>query len=140
MSKKSYVLDSYALLCFFEDEKGAEIVEALLHEAQNTENALYLNVINLAEIYYSIERRANEAKAIEIYNLLQAYSLKFVEVDAYLALVAAKLKAKHPIALGDCFCAATAKVFDATVVTGDPEFKSLEGGTDILWLPPKPKK
>lgn len=36
-------------------------------------------------------------------------------------LAAARIKADHPMAFADAFAVATAKAFDATLLTGDPE-------------------
>jgi predicted nucleic acid-binding protein len=44
------------------------------------------------------------------------------------------LKARGSIAYGDCFAAALAKMKKAEVVTGDKEFKQVEGEVRILWL------
>ena len=50
---------------------------------------------------------------------------------------AAELKANHAIAYADAFAVATALEFHATLLTGDPEIKPLEGEQDleVLWLP-----
>jgi ribonuclease VapC len=52
-----------------------------------------------------------------------------------LALAAAYLKGLHPISYADCFAAALAQQLDAAVVTGDPDFRQLEGRVAIEWLP-----
>jgi len=57
-------------------------------------------------------------------------------------VAAARLKAHHLISLADAFAAALAKTYDAQVVTGDPEFESLDRKklVSILWLPAKSKR
>jgi ribonuclease VapC len=140
LTEKKYVLDSYALLNFFENEDGAEKVEILLKDAQAGKCQLYMSVVNLAEVYYSIERREGEEKAVEIYSLIRSFLLTFVEVNLAMALQAAKIKSQYAIALGDCFCAATAKESGASVVTGDPEYEKLGNEVKIMWLPKKTKK
>lgn len=45
-----------------------------------------------------------------------------------------KYPAEHPIALGDCFAAATAQREKATLLTGDPEFKKLGDLVQVEWL------
>jgi ribonuclease VapC len=52
-------------------------------------------------------------------------------------LAAADLKAQYPISYADAFAAALAKELDAKVVTGDPEFKTLEPAILVHWLPEK---
>ena len=46
---------------------------------------------------------------------------------------AANLKAAHPIAYADAFAEATANMLKVPVVTGDPEFHSLEPDTKVVW-------
>jgi hypothetical protein len=50
---------------------------------------------------------------------------------------AAELKASHAIAYADAFAVATALEFRATLLTGDPEIKPIEGEQDLqVRLPP----
>jgi ribonuclease VapC len=42
--------------------------------------------------------------------------------------------ARGQIAYADCFAAALAKLHKAELVTGDHEFKLLEGDVRILWV------
>ncbi|MCX6375220.1 MAG: hypothetical protein NTU88_04140 [Armatimonadetes bacterium] len=44
------------------------------------------------------------------------------------------MKARYAISLADCFAAALAQDLDCPLVTGDPEFKKLEGMLKIEWL------
>ena len=54
--------------------------------------------------------------------------------DLTLARQAAIYKAMHKMSYADCFAAALAKVKNAELLTGDPEFKSLEKEVKINWL------
>jgi predicted nucleic acid-binding protein len=47
---------------------------------------------------------------------------------------AAAYKANGNIATGDCFAAALAKDRAAELITGDEEFKMLEGEIKISWM------
>ena len=49
---KKYILDSFALLAYFENEISADIVKDLLHQALDQKIELMLCAINLGEIYY----------------------------------------------------------------------------------------
>lgn len=48
----AYVLDSYALLAYFQAEVGAPMVRTLFEAARDQQAALYLSLINAGEIYY----------------------------------------------------------------------------------------
>ncbi len=47
---------------------------------------------------------------------------------------ASKIKARYPISYADCFAVATALRENATIVTGDPEFKTVQKLVEIDWL------
>ncbi|RMD93875.1 MAG: type II toxin-antitoxin system VapC family toxin [Calditrichaeota bacterium] len=125
------------MLCYLNDEAGADNVQDLLLQSQNNQCDLYMNLVNLAEIYYTIQRHEGLERASEVLAIIENFPMKLEIVNKELALLAANLKAKFPIALADCFCAATASKYSASVVTGDPEFEKLEEQISIMWLPKK---
>jgi predicted nucleic acid-binding protein len=57
-----------------------------------------------------------------------------VSDDLALARQAAIYKATHKMAYADCFTAALAKMKNAELLTGDPEFQQLEKEVKIGWL------
>lgn len=131
------VLDSWALIAFFEDEAAAEEVEKLLVRAGAGTHKLLLCVVNWGEIYYNtmrkVSREAAEQKAKEIAGL----TIEVVGVDGEemeLVRQAAIYKATRRLSYADAFAAALAKIRNAELVTGDPEFKDLEGEIKISWL------
>lgn len=135
--KNGFVLDSYALLCYFGDEEGATDVQNFLKKARENKCTLFLNIVNLAEIYYCVGRRNGSERASEVLSIIEDFPISLKEVNKSLALKAANFKAKYPIAFADCFCAATALSHSATVITGDPEFEKLQEEISIKWLPQK---
>ena len=135
MENNSIVFDSYALLCFFKKEPGYNKVKELLKKAEKKEIDIYLSSVNLAEIYYSIYRKFGEERVNEVLTLIYSFYITIVDVDIKLALAAAKIKSIHPIALGDCFAIGLTELKNARVITGDPEFKTVENEIDIIWLP-----
>jgi len=56
MTKGPFIFDSYALLKFFQKEKGFEEVVRLLEEIKMAGVVKYINAINLGEIIYSTKR------------------------------------------------------------------------------------
>ncbi len=130
------VLDSWALIAFFEDEPAAEQVEKLLADAAAEKHKLLLSVINWGEIYYNTMREISRETAEEKARDIAALPLDVVGVSDDLALVrqAAAYKATYKLAYADCFAAALAKEKKAELVTGDPEFRTLEKEIRIHWL------
>jgi predicted nucleic acid-binding protein len=131
---KRYVFDSYALLAFLEDEKGAGLVEKALQEVVAHKARGLLSVITWGEIYYSIMREQGQGEAETVLAHVSSYPLELVEVDLDLARAAARLKGRYPVAYADCFAAALAKKYKAVVLTGDPEFKLLENEVKVKWI------
>jgi predicted nucleic acid-binding protein len=128
------VLDSYALLAFFEDEPGADQVYDLLLHAEKSGEKLLMGVINLGEVWYSIARGYSEQTAEDKLREIREMAIEIVDADWTLTRQAAMFKAKGKIAYADCFAAALATERKAELVTGDPEFKSLEDIVNILWM------
>jgi len=134
---RGYVLDSFALLAYFEDELGAETVEHLLRQAQEQTMTLYLSLINLGEVYYITQRERGQDKAIETLALLDRLPIQQQPVDRALVLTAASLKANHAISYADAFAVGLAQQRQIPVVTGDPEFQKVTALIEVLWLPQK---
>jgi len=134
MEVERVVLDSYALLAYLLHERGAERVRDLLRKAEMREVKVYMNVVNLGEVYYIIARR----KGVDIADFIIANLLKspilFVHVNERLSLIAGRIKAFHKLSYADAFAAATAIDLDAVLLTGDDEFKSVEDKVEIEWL------
>jgi len=128
------VLDAYAILAFLEDEPSADQVRNLLLRAEEGKAQLAMTVVNLGEVWYAIARSGSQDLADRLTQELQGMAIEMVEVDWALTRAAATLKAKGKVSYADCFAAALAKLRKGEVVTGDPEFKHLEGDVKIVWL------
>lgn len=76
--------------------------------------------INVAEVYYILERRAGREQAEEVVNDLRVRA-RLDEATPTRTLEAARVKAMHPTALADAFAIATAQAHQAVLWTGDPE-------------------
>jgi predicted nucleic acid-binding protein len=133
------VLDSWALIAFFEDEPAAGDVEKLLQQAADEKHKLLMSVVNWGEVYYNtmraVSQEAAEQKAQEIAAL--PIDIMGVSDDLALARQAAIFKASHRMSYADCFAAALAKQKNAELITGDPEFKAVEMEVKIGWLTEK---
>jgi uncharacterized protein len=131
---RAAVLDSWAILCYLRGEHDHQRVVDLLADAAAGKVALGMSLVNLTEVLYTVERLWGQEKAGEVDRLLSGFPVEFVPVDPGLARSAAHVKAAHALALGDCFCAALAAQRNATIYTGDPEFRQLESKLRIVWL------
>ena len=132
---ETWVLDSFALLALLGGEPSGEDVMRLLRQADNGETRLLMTWVNVGEVAYIVERRWGVGRLHQVLATLEGTAVEIVPVERELALAAAHTKAKHPLAYADAFAAALAAKIGATLVTGDPEFRLLEGALRIRWLP-----
>jgi predicted nucleic acid-binding protein len=93
-----------------------------------------MSVINAAEVWYGVARLSSDSRADQAISEVKQLGIEFADVDWDLAYEAARYKAKHKMSLADCFAAALAKTRKAELVTGDKEFKQVEGQISVRWL------
>jgi len=128
--RSKIVLDSYAVLSLLFGEESGKKVKKLFKE----DNEIYLNWNNLVEIYYIVQREESKEKATKTVSLIKAWSINLVEFDETIWLLAGDYKSKGRISFADAFAIATAKNFNAILVTGNPEFKPFEKEIKINWI------
>ena len=131
-----YVLDSFAILAYFEGEPGMARVRSLLTEAAKGTLTLYLSVINLGEVLYIVEREQGLVAAQRALAALDQLPIQVQPADRSVVLSAARLKARYAISYADAFAVVVAQEQQAVLLTGDPEFKPLEvdGILRVEWL------
>lgn len=128
------VLDAYAVIAYFEDERGANTVERLLREADRGSVELLMTTINLGEVWYAIARSYTPELANQKLEAIFGLPIMVVAADWSLTLQAAEYKARGGISYADGFAAALALQHEATLVTGDQEFMRLKDDISIAWL------
>jgi len=128
------VLDSWALLCYLEQEPGFEKMIGLFEKAVESSKSLLMCVVNWGEVYYQVARRFGDTKAQEIEKLIQTLPITLVEANKELTHEAARIKAIKRIAYADCFAVALARLKKAELYTGDPEFRAVEKDVKVVWL------
>ncbi len=128
----NYVLDSFAILAYLGNEEGADRVEELIGKAEKDEIKLFMNYVNLGEVYYIVAREFGTAKANETVTIVKRLPIEFVGVNESLALTAGRIKAMHSLSYADAFVVATAIDKKGIIVTGDREFEGVY--PNILWI------
>jgi len=129
-----YLFDSHALLVFFQNETGANIVSEILQKSIKDHIDRLICVINLGEIIYITKRMFGDQKKIEILGRIHQLGFKVLPVPDTLVYQAAEIKAEYPISYADCLVIASAQEHNATIVTGDPEFKNVDHLVKIEWI------
>ena len=128
------VLDSYSLLAYIEGEAGAEQMIEIFRVARDSGRSLFLSVVNWGEVYHITMREAGHERADEVAHLISTLPIQIVPADLDLTRQAAELKSKHRMSYADCFAVALARQRKAELVTGDRDFRQVEGEVKILWL------
>jgi predicted nucleic acid-binding protein len=128
------VLDSWALLCYLEQESGYEKVIELFDKAVESSIPLFMCIVNWGEVYYQVMRRFGDKKTEEIEQLIQTLPITLVEANMEITREAARIKAKKRMAYANCFAVALARLRKAELYTGDPEFKAVEKDIKVFWF------
>jgi ribonuclease VapC len=131
---KAYVLDSWAVLAYLEDEDSGQKVADLISDAHEHGIPLFMSVVNAGEVWYILAREVSEAEADKALHDLRQLGIELQDMDMKLARLAGGFKAKHRMSYADCFAAALASEHKAELVTGDKEFKQVEGDIHVRWL------
>jgi len=134
MQKGPWVFDSFALLKFFQKEKGYEKIGQLLEEIKKSGGVKYINAVSLGEIIYSTKREFGDQKKIEVLANIERLTFVVLPVPNPLIFQAAEYKAQYGISYADCFVLASALEHHAKIVTGDPEFKKVEHLAEVVWV------
>jgi len=133
-----YVFDACALIAFFNDEPGAEVVEKLLLDATQRKCAIAMNKYNLLEVYYGYLKANGEAFAENILSIVEnsCIHVDYVLTDT-LFRYAANFKASYRMSLADAMALAQASIEPAILVTADHhELDALSENSTIefLWI------
>ncbi|MEI6728561.1 MAG: type II toxin-antitoxin system VapC family toxin [bacterium] len=131
---KKYILDSNALLCFFQKENSWQIVANLFKDHLKGRIELLMSIINFGEFLYILKTRASKVEYQKVTAQFDLLNITMIETDLPQVLQAVEYKSLGGIAYPDCFVLALSKKFKATVVTGDKEFKKFSTDFEIEWL------
>src|SRR5215216_2861964 len=131
---KAYVLDTWAVIAYLEDEPSGEQVEDLIATAHEDQIPIYMSVINLGEVWYTFAREISEEEANASVKTLRDLRIQFEDANWELTQEAARFKSQHKMSYADAFAAALAKTRKADLITGDNEFKPLDGEIKISWV------
>jgi len=128
------VLDAYSLIAYLEGEAGKDRMIDIIRDARDTGRDLLLSVVNWGEVYYITLRETGPKQAEAVSHVISTLPIQLIPADLDLARQAAKFKAKKKMSYADCFAAALAKLRNAELITGDEDFRQVEGEVKILWL------
>lgn len=118
------LIDSYGWIEYFADGPLAEDYAAFIEEADADNNTVTPTIV-IYEVYKRIKSVKGEEKALEAY--AQMSRTRIVELTSPISLRAADISIALGLGMADSIIVATAKAYDAEVLTSDEHLKRLEG-------------
>jgi len=115
------VIDSSGWLEYFADGPNADFFAAAIEATSE----LIVPTISLFEVFNRILQQRSESEAMQAAAVMMRG--RVVDLDAQLALSAARVSANLGIPMADSIILATARAFAATTWTQDEHFEGLEG-------------
>ena len=120
------VVDSSAWLEYFADGTAAAHFAAAIEQVDR----LVVPAVCVLEVFKVVLRQRGENDALQAASLMQQG--RVVDLDAPLALAAAKLGVAHKLPLADSIVYATARTVAGTLWTQDADF---DGLADVRYFP-----
>ena len=115
------VVDSSGWLEYFAGGKNAGFFARAIEDSSR----LIVPTLSLFEVFKRVVQQRGEPAALQAVALM--HQGKVVDLDASLALAAARLSAQERLPLADSVILATARAFNATLWTQDADFEGREG-------------
>ena len=115
------VVDSSGWLEYFANDKNADFFAPAIEDTAS----LIIPSITLYEVHKRISQQSNDRQGLHCLALMQRGTV--VDLDADLAVSAARLSLLLRLPMADSIILATARSFDATLWTQDEDFKGVEG-------------
>lgn len=122
------------MLAYLDGEPAAGQVRQILRRARKRQALALFSLINYGECLYVTEREQGVQQAQRAAGIIDQLAVRIVPADRALVFAAAHIKARYPVSYADAFTIALAKRNRAQVLTGDPEFKSVESEIAVRWL------
>lgn len=120
-SFRSYLLDTSAILAFYQGEPGSEVVRRLFEARDRGEAAIFVSFMAIFELAYILKSRAGDAHSLSF--IVEVRSLEMDEVwpDEAVMWSAADVKARGGLSVAGAFVAASALAEGAVLVHRDHE-------------------
>ena len=115
------VVDSSAWLEYFANGPNASFFAPAIEQTDD----LLVPSLTLYEVFKRILQQTDEGHALQAVAVMQQGTV--VELDARIALDAARISLKNKLPMADSIILATAWAYEATVWTQDEDFKNIPG-------------
>jgi len=129
-----FVLDACAVLALLKEEQGMDIVKKVIE----SDAEVFLHAVTFLEIYYNITKEFGTDDANLFFESITQTKIKIIyEITRDTIKNAGYFKSKYKISLGDSFVLATARLYNAKIISSDHHeldlIEKLEN-IDFLWI------
>jgi len=136
--KMNYVLDACALIAAIKQEDGALIVAELYEDAMRGDINIFINKVNLLEVYYGFRRDHGKEYAEKILNSVVESVVEVSDINMDVLVEAGRIKSEYRrLSLADSIALAEAYVRGGFIVTADHhEMDKLDnaGLVKFMWI------
>ena len=135
-----YILDACALIAALTNEEGADIVKDVFRRAADGEANVFMNKINLLEVYYGIYREYGKKAADDMFSEIKNSSVIIKsDISDVVFKETGRFKASYKISLADSIALAETSISGGLLMTSDHhEFDIIEQSepetTKFLWI------
>ena len=131
-----YILDACALIAFMKRELGFEIVRNILIDASDHKTSVYMNKLNLLEVFYGIRRAEGLAQAENVYNKVSRLPIAIIDgISDDVFLEASRIKSMYKMSLAESIALGEASVMGASLITLDHhEFDTVKKNEGISFI------
>lgn len=129
-----YVLDTSAVLAYYQNEPGAGTVGEILRACDSGEASLSISYMTVFELLYLLTAEEGPEAASRFLMKVRDLPIEEVWPDEDLAWRAAEIKARGGVSVADAFVAATASLSEAVLVHRDAELERLDPTIKTLSL------
>jgi predicted nucleic acid-binding protein len=135
----TYILDACALIAYYADENGADLVQDLIEKSYYDKHRLLIHKINLLEVFYNIYKSKGRIKAMDFLRTTVNFPMEIIEtVEEQVFIEAGRLKSSYKMSLADSiFLAEVMTNKNFIGVTADHhEFEPVKSVEDVnlLWF------
>ena len=113
------LIDSWVWIEYFQGSKKGEVVKKYFEGEEH----IIISTINISEVFRHVMSRLTRKDAESAIDYMLKTSF-VIPVNVDIAIKSAIIKHEKKWGLGDSIILATAQQHNATVVTGDPDFRS----------------
>jgi PIN domain nuclease of toxin-antitoxin system len=136
--KSVYFLDACALLAVYKQENGYDVVADIYEDAVNGRASIYINAVNLLEVYYGLiyefgTEFANKRLQEVVESIVEITDLTLLKL-----IEAGRIKTTYKLSLADAIALAETSVSRGTLLTADhhemDKVEQNELNIKFLWI------